>query len=133
MLAVGGLPVFNVVVVKFYINCMVAINRCMIVLVLILIYTSLTVNYSYLRIIRLTMGTSFLIQKHILYGSPFDDRRSTLLNEIKLVMKVPLTCRLPIQRWRLCPRLVTNLSSVMKYRYFRSDTPRELYSREGWR
>ena len=55
MLAVGGLPVFNVVVVKFYINCMVAINRCMIVLVLILIYTSLTVNYSYLRIIRLTM------------------------------------------------------------------------------
>ena len=54
MLAVGGLPVFNVVVVKFYINCMVAINRCMIVLVLILIYTSLTVNYSYLRIIRLT-------------------------------------------------------------------------------
>jgi hypothetical protein len=46
MLAVGGLPVFNVVVVKFYINCMVAINRCMIVLVLILIYTSLTVNYS---------------------------------------------------------------------------------------
>ena len=25
MLAVGGLPVFNVVVVKFYINCMVAI------------------------------------------------------------------------------------------------------------
>ena len=53
MLAVGGLPVFNVVVVKFYINCMVAINRCMIVLVLILIYTSLTVNYSYLRIIRL--------------------------------------------------------------------------------
>ena len=52
--AVGGLPVFNVVVVKFYINCMVAINRCMIVLVLILIYTSLTVNYSYLRIIRLT-------------------------------------------------------------------------------
>ena len=34
-LAVGGLPVFNVVVVKFYINCMVAINRCMIVLVLI--------------------------------------------------------------------------------------------------
>jgi len=51
MLAVGGLPVFNVVVVKFYINCMVAINRCMIVLVLILIYTSLTVNYSYLRII----------------------------------------------------------------------------------
>ena len=57
MLAVGGLPVFNVVVVKFYINCMVAINRCMIVLVLILIYTSLTVNYSYLRIIRLTMLT----------------------------------------------------------------------------
>ena len=57
MLAVGGLPVFNVVVVKFYINCMVAINRCMIVLVLILIYTSLTVNYSYLRIIRLTMFT----------------------------------------------------------------------------
>ena len=55
MLAVGGLPVFNVVVVKFYINCMVAINRCMIVLVLILIYTSLTVNYSYLRIFRLTM------------------------------------------------------------------------------
>ena len=55
MLAVGGLPVFNVVVVKFYINCMVAINRCMIVLVLILIYTSLTVNYSYLRIIRLTI------------------------------------------------------------------------------
>ena len=53
ILAVGGLPVFNVVVVKFYINCMVAINRCMIVLVLILIYTSLTVNYSYLRIIRL--------------------------------------------------------------------------------
>ena len=29
----------------------------MIVLVLILIYTSLTVNYSYLRIIRLTMLT----------------------------------------------------------------------------
>ena len=57
MLAVGGLPVFNVVVVKFYINCMVAINRCMIVLVLILIYTSLTVNYSYLRIIRLTTNT----------------------------------------------------------------------------
>ena len=57
MLAVGGLPVFNVVVVKFYINCMVAINRCMIVLVLILIYTSLTVNYSYLRIIRLTKIT----------------------------------------------------------------------------
>ena len=55
ILAVGGLPVFNVVVVKFYITCMVAINRCMIVLVLILIYTSLTVNYSYLRIIRLTM------------------------------------------------------------------------------
>ena len=54
ILAVGGLPVFNVVVVKFYITCMVAINRCMIVLVLILIYTSLTVNYSYLRIIRLT-------------------------------------------------------------------------------
>ena len=54
MLAVGGLPVFNVVVVKFYITCMVAINRCMIVLVLILIYTSLPVNYSYLRIIRLT-------------------------------------------------------------------------------
>ena len=58
MLAVGGLPVFNVVVVKFYINCMVAINRCMIVLVLILIYTSLTVNYSYLRIIRLTICNS---------------------------------------------------------------------------
>ena len=57
LLAVGGLPVFNVVVVKFYINCMVAINRCMIVLVLILIYTSLTVNYSYLRIIRLTKIT----------------------------------------------------------------------------
>ena len=57
MLAVGGLPVFNVVVVKFYITCMVAINRCMIVLVLILIYTSLTVNYSYLRIIRLTKIT----------------------------------------------------------------------------
>ena len=62
MLAVGGLPVFNVVVVKFYINCMVAINRCMIVLVLILIYTSLTVNYSYLRIIRLTKITLNLIQ-----------------------------------------------------------------------
>ena len=59
MLAVGGLPVFNVVVVKFYINCMVAINRCMIVLVLILIYTSLTVNYSYLRIIRLTRLNRF--------------------------------------------------------------------------
>ena len=59
MLAVGGLPVFNVVVVKFYINCMVAINRCMIVLVLILIYTSLTVNYSYLRIIRLLSLISF--------------------------------------------------------------------------
>ena len=64
MLAVGGLPVFNVVVVKFYINCMVAINRCMIVLVLILIYTSLTVNYSYLRIIRLTRsdGLSFRME-----------------------------------------------------------------------
>ena len=61
MLAVGGLPVFNVVVVKFYINCMVAINRCMIVLVLILIYTSLTVNYSYLRIIRLTWNSFSLI------------------------------------------------------------------------
>ena len=60
MLAVGGLPVFNVVVVKFYINCMVAINRCMIVLVLILIYTSLTVNYSYLRIIRLTISVKML-------------------------------------------------------------------------
>ena len=60
MLAVGGLPVFNVVVVKFYINCMVAINRCMIVLVLILIYTSLTVNYSYLRIIRLTKEMKLL-------------------------------------------------------------------------
>ena len=60
MLAVGGLPVFNVVVVKFYINCMVAINRCMIVLVLILIYTSLTVNYSYLRIIRLTRLNRFI-------------------------------------------------------------------------
>lgn len=60
MLAVGGLPVFNVVVVKFYINCMVAINRCMIVLVLILIYTSLTVNYSYLRIIRLTKRNPLL-------------------------------------------------------------------------
>ena len=61
MLAVGGLPVFNVVVVKFYINCMVAINRCMIVLVLILIYTSLTVNYSYLRIIRLTYLVPFYL------------------------------------------------------------------------
>ena len=61
MLAVGGLPVFNVVVVKFYINCMVAINRCMIVLVLILIYTSLTVNYSYLRIIRLTRSKSMTL------------------------------------------------------------------------
>ena len=67
MLAVGGLPVFNVVVVKFYINCMVAINRCMIVLVLILIYTSLTVNYSYLRIIRLTMITNKdLYVRHLL-------------------------------------------------------------------
>ena len=55
ILAVGGLPVFNVVVVKFYITAMVGINRCMIVLVLILIYTSLTVNYSYLRIIRLLL------------------------------------------------------------------------------
>ena len=63
MLAVGGLPVFNVVVVKFYINCMVAINRCMIVLVLILIYTSLTVNYSYLRIIRLTMVPMLVLIK----------------------------------------------------------------------
>ena len=61
MLAVGGLPVFNVVVVKFYINCMVAINRCMIVLVLILIYTSLTVNYSYLRIIRLTSNLTMRV------------------------------------------------------------------------
>ena len=60
MLAVGGLPVFNVVVVKFYINCMVAINRCMIVLVLILIYTSLPVNYSYLRIIRLLLFLLYL-------------------------------------------------------------------------
>ena len=66
MLAVGGLPVFNVVVVKFYINCMVAINRCMIVLVLILIYTSLTVNYSYLRIIRLTTNTRRDTQQSIL-------------------------------------------------------------------
>ena len=68
MLAVGGLPVFNVVVVKFYINCMVAINRCMIVLVLILIYTSLTVNYSYLRIIRLTK---------IPQGEYYDTREAT--------------------------------------------------------
>jgi len=67
MLAVGGLPVFNVVVVKFYINCMVAINRCMIVLVLILIYTSLTVNYSYLRIIRLT---KIILAVIIMYGLP---------------------------------------------------------------
>ena len=65
MLAVGGLPVFNVVVVKFYINCMVAINRCMIVLVLILIYTSLTVNYSYLRIIRLTMVPMLVLIRDI--------------------------------------------------------------------
>ena len=69
MLAVGGLPVFNVVVVKFYINCMVAINRCMIVLVLILIYTSLTVNYSYLRI-RCSPRISLLVL-HILYFTKY--------------------------------------------------------------
>ena len=71
MLAVGGLPVFNVVVVKFYINCMVAINRCMIVLVLILIYTSLTVNYSYLRIIRLTnvrVGETMTVINLVYFG-----------------------------------------------------------------
>ena len=72
MLAVGGLPVFNVVVVKFYINCMVAINRCMIVLVLILIYTSLTVNYSYLRIIRLTKEKGYYIDIHGKEGSCFN-------------------------------------------------------------
>ena len=55
MLAVGGLPLFNVVLVKFYINSMVGINRCMILVVLILIYISLPVNYSYLRIIRLSV------------------------------------------------------------------------------
>ena len=46
---------FNVVLVKFYINSMVGINRCMILVVLILIYISLPVNYSYLRIIRLSL------------------------------------------------------------------------------
>ena len=76
MLAVGGLPVFNVVVVKFYINCMVAINRCMIVLVLILIYTSLTVNYSYLRIIRLTMH--FTLYN---YGYPIPRHKLSTIGE----------------------------------------------------
>ena len=57
ILAVGGLPLFNVVLVKFYINSMVGINRCMILVVLILIYISLPVNYSYLRIIRLSVTT----------------------------------------------------------------------------
>ena len=52
ILGSGGFPVFNVVLIKFYINCMVAINRCILVLVLILTYTSLAANYSYLRIIR---------------------------------------------------------------------------------
>ena len=51
MLAVGGLPVFNVVVVKFYINCMVAINRCMIVLVLILYTAAIDMDNSAIIII----------------------------------------------------------------------------------
>ena len=79
MLAVGGLPVFNVVVVKFYINCMVAINRCMIVLVLILIYTSLTVNYSYLRIIRLTKLQSIAL---ILIENSLSCRIGTSFNSL---------------------------------------------------
>ena len=82
MLAVGGLPVFNVVVVKFYINCMVAINRCMIVLVLILIYTSLTVNYSYLRIIRLTKRN--IITKSMIFN--FSNQPVILLISVDFVI-----------------------------------------------
>lgn len=60
ILGTGGFPVFNVVLIKFYINCMVAINRCMLVLVLILTYSSLAANYSYLRIIRFISKSKIL-------------------------------------------------------------------------
>ena len=53
VLAAAGFPIFNVVVIKFYLNCIGGMNNSYLVLPLIITQTSLAAAQSYLRIIKL--------------------------------------------------------------------------------
>ena len=79
---------------------MVAINRCILVLVLILTYTSLAANYSYLRIIRFISKQIYLVEDYGVFHAVIFGEVNTgiLLNcfgEVELfglILPLPMHC-----------------------------------------
>ena len=66
VLAAAGFPIFNVVVIKFYLNCIGGMNNSYLVLPLIITQTSLAAAQSYLRIIKLMSKSKLATQVGIM-------------------------------------------------------------------